>query len=163
MKSLIVYSSQSGNTRKLAESLYEVLQGEKEIYPVDEAPDALSDFDLIAVGFWFQGGKPDSKTNRFLPLLAGRQIFLFATHGAAKGSPHAQQGMAAAKELAAGAYVIGTFSCQGEVGRKVLEAAAAKPEPPLWLADGPAAKGHPDKNDLDELRRQITAAVFAIA
>jgi flavodoxin len=159
MKSLIVYSSQSGNTRKLADSVYETLPGDKEIYAVDEAPDLLVDFDLVAVGFWFQGGRPDSKTSRFLPALAGKKIFLFATHGAAKGSAHAQQGMAAAQELAAGATVIGIFSCQGEVGEKVLAAAAAKPEQPPWLADAPAAKGHPDQDDLAELRRQVAAAV----
>ena len=159
MKSLILYSSQSGNTRKLADSVYAALSGDREICPVDEAPNELADFDLIAVGFWFQGGKPDSKTNRFLPLLAGRKIFLFATHGAAKGSVHAQQGMAAAKELAAGATVIGTYSCQGEVSQKVLAATAAKPEPPVWLADAPAAKGHPDQDNFAELRREVDAAV----
>jgi flavodoxin len=31
MKTLIVYSSQTGNTRKLAESVYAALPGEKEI------------------------------------------------------------------------------------------------------------------------------------
>ena len=39
MKSLIVYSSQSGNTKKLAQAVYESLTGEKEMVAVAEAPD----------------------------------------------------------------------------------------------------------------------------
>ena len=60
MKSLVVYSSQTGNTQKLAESVYAVLPGEKEIWPVDEAP-APENFDVVAAGFWLQAGKPDPK------------------------------------------------------------------------------------------------------
>ena len=159
MKSLVLYASQSGNTKKLADVVYEVLPGDKEIYPIDEAPHSLVDFDFIAIGFWFQGGKPDPKTTGFLPKLGNKKIFLFATHGAAKGSAHAQQGMDDARQLAAGAEVTGTFSCQGEVNPKVVEAAAAKPETPPWLADAPGAKGHPDQNDLDELRLQLAGIV----
>jgi len=65
MESLVVYSSQTGNTRKLAEAVYEALPGKKELYPVDEAPDP-SDYDFIAVGFWFMQGKPDPKSTEFL-------------------------------------------------------------------------------------------------
>jgi flavodoxin I len=155
MNSLVLYASQSGNTKKLADVVYDVLPGEKKIYPVDDAPDSLADFDFIAVGFWFQGGKPDSKTSGLLPKLGNKKIFLFATHGAARESAHAQQGMAAAKEVAARATVLGTFSCQGEVSPKVLAAAAAKPEPPPWLSDALGAKGHPDQNDIAELRQQL--------
>ena len=155
MKSLVLYASQSGNTKKLADVVYEVLPGDKEIYSIDEAPASLDDFDFIAIGFWFQGGKPDPKTTGFLSKLGNKKILLFATHGAAKGSAHAQQGMNDAKKLAAGAEVAGTFSCQGEVNPKVIETASAKPEPPPWLADAPGATGHPDQNDLDELRLQL--------
>lgn len=44
MKSMVVYSSKTGNTKKLANGIYGALSGEKEIYPVDEAPSTL-DFD----------------------------------------------------------------------------------------------------------------------
>ena len=160
MKSLVLYSSQSGNTRKLADAVYEALPEVKEKYAVDNAPESLTEFDLIAVGFWFQGGRPDRKTADFLPRLRDRNVFLFATHGAAKESVQAQQGMAAAKALASGANVVGTYSCQGEVNPKVIKTAAAKPEPPPWLPDAPEAKGHPDENDLAELRHLLAAIVI---
>jgi flavodoxin len=155
MKSLVVYASQTGNTRKLAETVFENLVGEKEIFPVDEAP-APDGYDLIAVGFWLMSGKPDPKSAAYLERISGGQkIFLFATHGAAPGSDHARQGMEQAVGLAASADCIGTFSCQGEVNPKVLEKAGAKPQPPVWLGDAPAAVGHPDAEDLECLRREV--------
>ena len=49
----------------------------------------------------------------------------------------------------------GTFSCQGEASPKILEMAGAMPEPPPWLADAPAAKGHPDEADIEVLKHEI--------
>jgi hypothetical protein len=69
MNSLVLYASQSGNTRKLADVVYDVLPGPKKIYPVDEAPDSLADFDFIGVGFWFQ------RLSVFFPNWGTRKFF----------------------------------------------------------------------------------------
>ncbi|MFH1153748.1 MAG: flavodoxin family protein, partial [Pseudomonadota bacterium] len=53
MKSLVVYSSQTDNTEKLAKAIFEELKGEKKMSSMDEAPPA-DGYDLVAVGFWFQ-------------------------------------------------------------------------------------------------------------
>jgi flavodoxin len=65
MKSLVVYSSQSGHTKKLAEVAYDALPDGKEITPVDEAPDPAG-YDFVAVGFWLKGGSPDPKSVEYL-------------------------------------------------------------------------------------------------
>ena len=65
MKSLVVYSSQSGNTKKLAEAVFEALPEGKEITPVDGAPDPKG-YDFVAVGFWLKGGDPDPKSLEYL-------------------------------------------------------------------------------------------------
>jgi flavodoxin len=154
MKSLVVYSSQSGNTRKLAEAVFDALPGEKARYPVDEAPDP-SDYGFIAVGFWLMGGKPDPKSSEYLGKIGEKPLFLFATHGAGAGSDHAIHGMALAKSLAPESDIRGTFSCQGQVNPKVLEKASKKPEPPVWLADAPDADGHPNEADIEALTYQL--------
>ncbi|MGD8663968.1 MAG: flavodoxin family protein [Desulfobacterales bacterium] len=154
MKSLVVYSSQTGNTRKLAEAVFEALPGKKSIYSVDEAPDP-SDYGFIAVGFWLMAGKPDPKASEYLGKIGEKPLFLFATHGAGAGSDHAIHGMALAKSLAAIADIRGTYSCQGEVNPKILEKASKKPEPPMWLADAPDAIGHPDSADIEALNYQL--------
>jgi len=157
MKSLVVYSTQTDNTKKLAYTLYDSLPGEKEISFVGDAPDP-NDYDFVAVGFWLMAGKPDPKAAEYLERIKAEQaIFLFATHGAAKGSDHARQGMQHALEIAAGASVMGTYSCQGEVNPMVLAKVRAKPQPPVWLDDTATAVGHPDESDFAELKEIVAA------
>ncbi len=157
MKQLVVYSSQGGNTKKLAEELFKQLGGEsKDIFPVKDAPDP-DGYDVVCVGFWFKGGQPDSASQEYLKRCKGR-LFLFATHGAAADSDHARMGMNKARELAEQATVIGTFSCQGEVPEKVMQNAANKDPQPPWLKDAPAAKGHPNGNDFMLLHEALVKA-----
>jgi flavodoxin len=159
MKSLVVYSSQTGNTRKLAEAVYEVLPGKKEIYPIDGAPDP-SGYDFIAFGFWLLAGKPDPEALDYLPKIKGCAVFLFASHGAAVGSTHAQNAMEYAKNLLLEADFVGSYSCQGEIAAEIVEKAKSKPEPPDWLAGAAAAVGHPDETDIEKLKR-IVASITA--
>ncbi len=155
MKSLVVYSSQTGNTKKLAEAVYGYLKGEKDIYPIADAPEP-DGYDLVAVGFWLQAGKPDPKTADYLPKIGrGKRLFLFATHGAAAGSAHAKNAMDHAKGLAPDADLAGIFSCPGEVNPKVLEKVKAKSQTPVWLDDAPNAIGHPDAVDIEKLKLLI--------
>ena len=155
MKALVVYSSQTNNTKKLAEAAAAELGSE--MIPVGETVD-ISGYDHIAVGFWFKGGGPDPATQKFLSKLAGKKVFLFATHGAATDSAHAKNGMGKACELAAGATTVGSFSCPGEVSAKVQTAVAEKNPKAPWLPDAPAATGHPNANDLACLRQAIRVA-----
>ncbi|MFZ0612822.1 MAG: flavodoxin family protein [Desulfobacterales bacterium] len=154
MKTLIVYSSQSGNTRKLAEAVFDAIDTETEIYPIEKAPDP-GGYNPVAVGFWLRAGKPDPLSLEFLSKIKGQRLFLFATHGAAADSAHAQGAMDHARSLAPDAKILGTFTCQGAVNPEVLERASQKPEPPVWLKDAPQAVGHPDQGDIQELRKII--------
>ena len=156
MSAIVIYSSQSNNTKKVAEAVAEELGCESR--PVGEAGD-IAAYDTVAVGFWYKAGQPDPASQEFLATLAGKKVFLFGTHGAAVGTPPAENGMAKAQELAAGATVVGMFSCPGEVGEKVLEMAAAKNPQPPWLSAAPAAKGHPDEADLAAARVAARAAL----
>jgi flavodoxin len=156
MKSLIVYSSQTENTKKLADLIYKNLEGKKEIFPVDQAP-APEGYDLIAVGFWLMAGKPDPKSSEYLAKLKkGQNLFLFATHGAAKGSDHVKNAIDNAIDLSNEADIKGVFTCQGEVNPKVLEKVKQKPEPPVWLNDADDAVSHPNEDDLSQLKQVIS-------
>jgi len=133
MRVLVVYSSQTENTRKLAEAVFATLTGDKQLYPVQDAPDPAG-YDFVALGFWLQAGKPDPKSAEYLGKIGKKSLFLFAPE----------------------ADIIGTYSCQGEVNPKVLEKAKSKPEPPVWIADAPNAVGHPDAADIEVLTYQIS-------
>jgi len=156
MKSLIVYSSQSENTKKLADTIYKNLEGEKDIFSVDAAP-STKGYDLTFVGFWLMAGKPDPKSSEFLTKLGkDDRLFLFATHGAKAGSDHVKNAVAHATGLTNGSYIAGVFTCQGEVNPKVLEKVKQKPEPPVWIGDADQAVGHPNEDDLIALKKMIT-------
>ena len=161
MKSMIVYSSQSGNTRKLAETVYDALEGEKDIYAIEDAPDPEA-YDLIALGFWLKAGKPDPASMAYLTRIGSQSLFLFGTHGAAADSDHAYEALNYAKSLAPGAKILDTFNCQGEVNPKLLEKARSKDQPPVWLADAPGAIGHPNEADFEMLRHKISIAMREI-
>lgn len=55
MKILLVYSSRTGNTKKVAEAIGEEL-GISAV-PVEEKP-AAADFDLVIAGFWSTAARP---------------------------------------------------------------------------------------------------------
>lgn len=155
MKSLIVYSSQTENTKKLADAIYETLEGEIDIFPVDKAP-SPDGYDFIAVGFWFMAGKPDPKTCEYLPKCGkGNRLFLFATHGAKADSDHVKNATNHAMGLTNDADIAGVFTCQGEVNPKVLEKVKQKPEPPVWIGDADQAVGHPNEDDISALKQMI--------
>lgn len=158
MKTLIVYSSQSGNTRKLAETAAHSLKSENTVCRISEAPDP-DGFDLVALGFWLQGGKPDPKSSEYLARVGASTLFLFATHGATADSAHAMNAMAKAKALAPEANIVGTFNCPGEVNPAVLEKVRKKNPLPPWIDDAPAAVGHPDDADMKGLKAALTAAL----
>lgn len=155
MKSLIVYSSQTENTKKLADTICEVLKGEKDLFPIETAP-LTKGYDFIAVGFWLMGGKPDPKTSEYLKKLGkSDRLFLFTTHGAAAGSDHVKNAIQHAIDLTNNSDITGVFTCQGEVNPKVLEKVKQKPEPPAWIGDADQAIGHPDEDDLYALKQMI--------
>lgn len=148
MKQLVVYSSQGGNTKKLAEAAFMRLSGEKDIYPVAKAP-APGEYDVAIIAFWFKGGQPDSASQEYLKKCTGpTRVFLIGCHGGDPESDPARMGMNKAMELASGATVVGSFNCRGEVPQQVLENAANQDPQPAWLQDAPSAMGHPDNDDI---------------
>ncbi len=160
MRSLIVYSSKSGNTRKLAEAIHAFLPGEKMLKSVEENPD-VNGFDFICVGFWFQAGKSDAKSADFLRALKGSQpLFLFATHGAAVDSDHARNGMKLARDIVSSETLIDTFSCQGEVSADFLAKAKNMNPVPPWIDGAAGAVGHPDSNDIKRLEETLEKALL---
>jgi flavodoxin len=162
MRTLIVYSSQTGNTKKMAAAVNDVIDGETTLCSVGETPDPAG-FDLVVLGFWLMAGKPDPKSSDYLAGVRDANLFLFATHGAAADSAHAANAMEYAKSLAPFARIVGTFNCPGEVNPTFLEKALKKDPPPPWIGDAPAAAGHPDDTDIAQLTDAINAVLPEVA
>jgi flavodoxin len=85
MKMLVAYTTQTGNTRKVAEAIYGALEGDKELKPLKQVR-ALQGYDVAFLGFPVHGGAPDSRTKAFMASqAAGGKIAIFLTHGAPTG------------------------------------------------------------------------------
>jgi flavodoxin len=145
MKSMVVYSSKTGNTRKIGEAVLKALPEGSEIYDVENAP-LPQCYDFIAMGFWVDKGMPDEKAKAYMAKIKDKKVGIFMTLGAYPDSEHAIQSANKAKEMLKSNEILGTFICQGRVDPQLVR----------WMQnltkDNPS---HP--HAMDEKRRQRLA------
>jgi flavodoxin len=159
MKSgLIVYSSKTGNTRRLAQGIRQGLAGDGEqelrLAAVEENPDPAG-ADWILVGFWADRGTADQKALEYLKTLEGRRVGFFGTLGAYPESKHAEDIRQKVRALGAEKNtVLGCFLCQGKIdpaltGRfKNLPPDNPHAMTPERMRRHLEAAKHPDENDI---------------
>lgn len=155
MKTLVVYSSLTGNTKKVAQAMAEVLP-ECTLVPVEEAPSCVDGYDLVAVGYWVDRGMPDGRIRAWLEGVERARLMFFGTLGAWPDSEHAKEcmarGEAMALEPSRGNTVLGSWLCQGKIDPKVLEVMArmagnVHPMTEERMARIREAEKHPDAED----------------
>lgn len=154
----IVYSSKTGNTRLLAETLRDALPAGDCLYfgtPSDEALCA----ERIYVGFWTDKGTCDADTAAFLARVTTQQIFLFGTAGFGGAPEYFDKILSAARQnLSNDATVCGSYMCQGKMPAAVrarYEAMEDSPRRQTMLDNFDAALSHPDEDDLKQLRDAV--------
>ena len=161
MSYAIVFSSRTGNTRRLAEAVRAALPAGECLYFGPPSAAALAAGRLY-IGFWTDKGSCDEALAAFLPQLAGHEVFLFGTAGFGADPAYfdAILGRVAAL-LPPSAAAVGRFMCQGRMPDAVRARYAAMPEGERrtqMLANFDMARTHPDAADLAAL----TAAVRAL-
>lgn len=154
MKTLVVYSSRTGNTKKVAEAMAEAAPG-CALHPVESAP-AADGFDVVAVGYWVDKGMPDERARAYMDTVHHKKVVLFGTLGAWPDSEHAVDCMRRSEALVGasglGNTVLGSFLCQGKVDPKVVAAMQnmagdIHPMTPERQARLEEAARHPDEED----------------
>lgn len=156
----IVYSSKTGNTRLLAETIRDALPAGDCLY--FGAPDSAAHAaDRIYVGFWTDKGTCDADTAAFLSRLTDQQVFLFGTAGFGGAPEYFDKILSAARQhLPDGVTVCGSYMCQGKMPAAVrarYEQMEDSPRRQLMLDNFDAALSHPDTNDLARLRDAVCA------
>lgn len=122
MKTIVLYSSRTGNTKKIAMAIKEVLPAGTECLSVDAKPENLDAYDSVFLGFWVDRGSADGATQDVLQSLTCPKIALFATLGADPDSDHGRKSMENAMKLVPPHIAVsGTFICQGAVDPRVIE------------------------------------------
>ncbi len=151
-KILVTYFSVTGNTKKVAEAIHSVLEGDKTIEPIDEVQE-LDDYTLVFIGFPVYSHSVPFKIEKLLRRIPeGKKIALFSTHGAIKGSRLSQEAIEHAAVTASKAKVLGIFSCRGRVSSEALEVLSKSPEHTLWAEMAVSAQTHPNEADLEEAK-----------
>ena len=149
----VFYSSITGNTKMVAERIAEAA-GKADLLPVEEMPEDLSGYEVVALGYWLRRGGADPKMMKYLPLVKHATVILFETHGADPGSEHAVTAYArAACLLGEGCEILGTFGCQGKINPALIEKRKnAAPNDPhggtAAMERWKRAASHPDEEDL---------------
>ena len=98
MKYLVVYSSLTGNTKKIAEAIMDIMPEDTDIFPVKEAPSPAG-YDVILIGSWIQRGLADKKSLEYIQTIRGKKTASFSTLGAYPDSDHALTSLKRIKEF----------------------------------------------------------------
>lgn len=154
----IVYSSKTGNTRLLAETLRDTLPADDCLYfgtPNDEALRA----ERIYIGFWTDKGTCDADTATFLTRVTTQEVFLFGTAGFGGAPEYFDKILSAARQnLPDGAAVCGSYMCQGKMPAAVrtrYEQMEDSPRRQMMIKNFDAALSHPDAADLTHLKDAV--------
>ena len=148
MKYAIVFSSQTGNTKQLAEAVSSVL------------PQA----DLC---FFGSPSRCNQEITDFLKTLKGKEVFLFGTAGFGGSQEYFDKILSSVqKRLGASNTVIGTYMCQGKMPQSVRERYVKMKNSPLpipnvdkMIENFDTAVSHPDETDLQKLKYAVAQCI----
>lgn len=122
MRYIVLYSSKTGNTQKIAQAVAGALPASTPCLPVGKAPVDLSGYDCVFVGFWVDRGSADMQARQLLERLDHPSVALFATLGADPRSQHAVDSLRNAASLRpCGQPLLNSFICQGKVDPQLIE------------------------------------------
>ncbi|HIX17683.1 MAG TPA: flavodoxin family protein [Candidatus Gemmiger faecavium] len=154
----IVYSSRTGNTALLAQTIRDTLPASDCVY--FGAPDAKAlAADTIYAGFWTDKGTCDEQVAQFLQSLNGQKVFLFGTAGFGGAPAYFEQILNRVREnLPETTELIGSYMCQGKMPAAVrarYEAMEDNPRRAAMIENFDRALSHPDAQDLDALANAV--------
>jgi len=151
-KILVAYISWTGNTKKVANAIFEALEGNTTIKPLDEVQN-LDEYELIFIGYPVHSHSVPIKTEEFIKKIPdGKKVALFSTHGSLTGSRLSREALEHASILASSSKILGTFTCRGKVSLQAMEVLSKSPEHKAWVEMAASAQTHPDENDLEDAR-----------
>lgn len=157
MKTVIVYSSKTGNTRKVADAIHEVVEG-SEIKCCKE--NLEKEYDLYILGGWIDRATFDSGMLKFVENIKDQKVAYFFTLGAEPDSKHAQDCRDNIEKLLLENRneILGNFCCQGAIDPKLIDWMLKLPSD-HHMAPNEARKNrwkvaasHPDQEDLERAK-----------
>jgi flavodoxin len=139
LKTLVTYYTKTGNTEKIAKSIYNAIKGNKDIVKMEEVKN-LDDYDLVFIGFPIYNFEPVNNAKEFISKYAiSKNIALFATMSLTAVPLNEQT-----KDLynitinncnncCKDANLLGVFDCPGELSEVIAEKLISSNDPMLQM------------------------------
>ena len=164
MSYAIVFSSRTGNTALLAQTIRDTLPGDCLYFGTTDSK-AL-EAETVYVGFWTDKGSCDESIAQFLKTLTNQKVFLFGTAGFGGSPEYFEQILKRVSEnLGENTQLVGSYMCQGkmpQVVRDRYEAMEESPRRTAMLQNFDQAVSHPDHQDLENLKLLLQNIVFIV-
>lgn len=159
-KTILIYSSLTGNTKRVGEAIFEIIEGEKDIYSVEEVNSKMIDkYDRVILGFWVDKGTADSRIRKLIGSIKNKELAFFGTLGAEPDSEHGKKAYNKVKLLCTkNNTLIGGFLCLGKVADKLVERMGKfplnliHPLTPERMARIENASTHPNEKDFENAK-----------
>ena len=154
MEVLVTYQSLTGNTKKVADAIFEAIGDQKEMKELSQVT-TLEVYDLTFVGFPIMGFGPSQEVKSFLASqAAGKSVALFITHASPEDSEPLKGWLQTCKDSAANTNLKAMFHCQGEMSEQIADFMAKSGDAKLveWAKDRQSTVGQPDAARLQQAR-----------
>lgn len=164
----LVFSSRTGNTKILAETIKNKLKEEHFCYfgnTGQEAEDSIKEASIIFVGFWTDRGTCDESIKEFLRNLKGKNIVLFGTAGFGGSEVYFNEIIGRVKSfIDSSNTIIDSYMCQGKMQNsikeryeKMLENNPKDEKVKMLIANFKMAMNHPNEDDINRLNQWLLA------
>lgn len=162
MNIAIIYSSNTGNTKKIAETIKEELKNENIVYfgnAVAEVPSA----DIYVIGSWTDKGNASKEILEFITRIKNSKIAYFGTAGYGGSKEYYETLFERVKaNIDSSNQILGYFYCQGKMPMQVrdryVKMITENPEDAklqVSIKNFDEALSHPDNLDLENTRNWI--------
>lgn len=160
----VVYSTFTGNTKLLAESVINTI-GEDCVYS-GEPSEKAKEADIIFAGFWTDQGVCNKEIKDFISSLENKKVVLFGSAGF--GDPkYLNEVMENSKKcVGKTCKVVNTFMCQGKMKQSVREryerALEKNPDDEnmkICIKNFDEALSHPNNDDINRLKNMVKEVI----
>lgn len=172
MKYAIIYSSKTGNTKQLADTIHSMCEDGISFFGTAkeaiEKEISQQEYDIMFVGSWTDKGTCDEPMKTLLSSLKNQKLFLFGTCGFGGSPEYFQQILGRmGQNIDDSCTIIGTYMCQGKMPSSIRSRyermLAENPEDKKmiqFIENFDRALSHPNEEDLNQLQKKIKSVLI---
>ncbi len=166
MNIAIIYSSRTGNTKTIAESIKEELQNRNIVY-FGNATKELPQADIYIIGSWTDKGNATNDIIEVLNKIKNKKIAYFGTAGYGESEEYYKKLFERVKKnIDPSNEILGYFYCQGKMPIQVKEKYeqisqnSENPNLKVAIENFDKALSHPDDKDISNAKEWIRGIVL---